>query len=245
VAGYAETAPTPALAAVLTCVWTRTTEPGPAREHRIVPDGCLDLIWTGSGLLVAGPDTGPVLTTATPGTLVGVRFVPGTAPAVLGVPSAELRDQRPDLADLGVPGAALVDRLADADPAAAALVLQRAVADLLRPDLLDPAMPDVLAGLRAGEPVSALADRLGLTERALHRRSVAAFGYGPKFTQRVLRFQRAVGLARAGRPFGIVAADTGYADQAHLARDVCALAGIPLGELVRPTPPFSGRTPEA
>lgn len=240
-AGYAETAPVPELGTVLTCAWTRATDPGPIRQYRVVPDGCIDLIWNGSTLSVAGPDTGPVLTATPPGTLVGVRFAPGTAPGVLGVPPAALRDGRPGLAELGrgTVGPAfdgLADRLADADaaadPARAALLLQRAVLDSLRPDRLDPAVPAVLAGLRSAEPVATLADRLGLTERGLHRRSVAAFGYGPKFTQRVLRFQHAVGLARRGWPFGRVAADAGYADQAHLSREVRTLSGVPLGELV-------------
>jgi AraC-like DNA-binding protein len=242
VAGYAEKAPVPELGTVLTCAWTRTVDPGPVRVYRVVPDGCLDLIWDGSALYVAGPDTGPVLTATPPGTLVGVRFAPGTAPGVLGVPAAALRDGRPGLAELGrgTVGPAfdgLADRLADADSARAALLLQRAVLDGLRPDLLDPAVPAVLAGLRSAEPVATLADRLGFTERALHRRSVAAFGYGPKFTQRVLRFQHAVGLARGGWSFARVAADAGYADQAHLSREVRALAGVPLGELVPPRGP--------
>jgi AraC-like DNA-binding protein len=51
---------------------------------------------------------------------------------------------------------------------------------------------------------------------------------------RILRMQRAVVLARRGTPFAEVSATAGYADQAHLARDVKALAGVPLGRLLRP-----------
>jgi AraC-like DNA-binding protein len=49
---------------------------------------------------------------------------------------------------------------------------------------------------------------------------------------RVLRLQRAVALARTGSPFAAVSADSGYADQAHLSREVKALAGVPLGALI-------------
>ena len=72
---------------------------------------------------------------------------------------------------------------------------------------------------------------MGLNERRLHRRCLAAFGYGPKTLARILRMNRAVDLARAGTPFATVAVAAGYADQAHLARDVRALAGVPLGLL--------------
>ena len=44
--------------------------------------------------------------------------------------------------------------------------------------------------------------------------------------------QRAVMLARRGSPFASVSAEAGYADQAHLAREVRAMAGVPLGVLI-------------
>ena len=53
------------------------------------------------------------------------------------------------------------------------------------------------------------------------------FGYGPKTLQRILRFQRAVRLIGGGRPLGEVAATCGFADQAHLTREVRALSGRP------------------
>jgi transcriptional regulator GlxA family with amidase domain len=86
----------------------------------------------------------------------------------------------------------------------------------------------------AREPIDVdeLADRLGLSTRQLHRRSVAAFGYGPKTLQRILRFSRAVSLARSAATFAEVAADGGYADQAHLAREVKDLSGLMLRELL-------------
>jgi AraC-like DNA-binding protein len=77
-----------------------------------------------------------------------------------------------------------------------------------------------------------VADALGVSERQLHRRCLAHFGYGPKTVQRVLRFQDAVALARLDRPLARVAAEAGYADQAHLARDVKALAGVTLTDLL-------------
>ena len=47
----------------------------------------------------------------------------------------------------------------------------------------------------------------------------------PKPFARLLRFQRAVGLLRAGAPIADAAYACGYADQPHLNRDFRALAG--------------------
>jgi AraC-like DNA-binding protein len=78
-----------------------------------------------------------------------------------------------------------------------------------------------------------LADDVGLSVRQLRRRCHAAVGYGPKTLQRVLRFQRFVRLidAPAGPPdLAAAAAQSGYADQAHLSRECVALSGLtPVG----------------
>lgn len=89
-----------------------------------------------------------------------------------------------------------------------------------------------MTALDEGRPVAATADELGLGARQLHRRALTAFGYGPKTLARVLRLQRALGLVRQGVPYAETAARAGFADQAHLARDVRQLAGVPLWELL-------------
>ncbi|WP_435842714.1 DUF6597 domain-containing transcriptional factor, partial [Streptomyces fradiae] len=80
-------------------------EPGP-----VLPDGCMDLLWSAGRLLVAGPDTRAHAPGDPAAAWAGVRFPPGGAPALLGVPAHELRDRRVDLADLWP--AARVRRLA-------------------------------------------------------------------------------------------------------------------------------------
>ena len=77
-----------------------------------------------------------------------------------------------------------------------------------------------------------MADRLGLSERQLRRRCLPVFGYGPRRLARILRMNRAVAAALAGRPLADVAYDCGYADQAHLCRDVLDLAGATPTELL-------------
>ncbi|MFE4668003.1 helix-turn-helix domain-containing protein [Streptomyces sp. NPDC056716] len=214
-------------------VWTNTPSGGPG-TGRVLPDGCMDLLWHDGRLLVAGPDTRAHRPgDGNGGPWTGVRLAPGTAPALLGVPAHELRDRRVALTDLWPlaevrPLAARLSAAADPGAALEAVALERAA--LTAPP--DPALRRVVAALAAGRPVAATADRLGLGARQLHRRSLAAFGYGPKTLARVLRLQRALALARAGVPYAETAARAGYADQAHLSRDVKDLTGLPLGELL-------------
>ncbi|WP_194836040.1 helix-turn-helix transcriptional regulator [Nocardia sp. XZ_19_369] len=214
-------------------VWTRTVTDADA-VLPVLPDGCIDLLWVDGTLVVAGPDTRAFRPTAAIGTrYVGLRFAPGTAPALLGVPAHELRDQRIELADLWASGTVrrLTEQLGTADDPVAALerIALRRAAEVAPPD---PVLPKVVAALDAGWSVSATAEAAGLNARLLHRRSLAAFGYGPKTLARVLRMQRALGQARRGGSFADIAASTGFADQAHLAREMRDLTGMPLGQVL-------------
>lgn len=213
-------------------VWRNRLDPGVTESARVLPDGCLDLLWNGTDLLVAGPDTTAFVAAGPPTSYTGLRFAPGTGAAILGVPAAELRDRRVPLTELWP--RATVRRLTDRVAASATpgVVLEEIALGLDRSP--DPAMTELVHRLRDGEPVAAVAAETGYSERQLHRRSLAAFGYGPKLLARILRLQRALDLARRGAPYAAVAATCGYADQSHLARDVKSLAGVPLTTLLEP-----------
>lgn len=204
---------------------------GGAGAGLVLPDGCMDLLWVDGRLLVAGPDTAAHPAGEVPGSgFAGIRLAPGTAPALLGVPARALRDRRVELADLWP--AAEVRRLtalvaAYGDPRAGLEELARLrTADGGPPD---PLVAEVTARLRAGQGVAAVAGAVGLGERQLHRRSLDAFGYGPRTLGRILRLQRALALTRRGLPPAAVATAAGYADQAHYTREVRALAGTTPG----------------
>jgi AraC-like DNA-binding protein len=218
----------------LACLWSHHVGAEP-HVQRVVPDGCMDLIWIpASGRLeLAGPDTAAFTVAMPPGSrMFGVRFRPGMAPPAIGVPADAVRDVHAPLRDLwGEEALRLADRLdAAADPAA---VLRDAALHRLRTPVIrpDPAAPALAAGLSGQDPVREVAARLGFSERHLRRRTQAAFGYGPKTVQRVLRFQRALALAACGLPHADVAARLGYSDQAHLAHEVRDLGGAPLAVL--------------
>lgn len=215
-------------------LWTRTDPLVPSTaEHRVLPDGCLDLIWVDDTLMVAGPDTVAQVAPLSPGrTFAGIRFRPGLGPAVFGVPAHELVNRRVPLSELWP--AARARRLTG-DVAAApdrCAVLERIAGEALADREPDPLARALAADLRKGVLIGEAADTAGLSERQLLRRCKHAFGYGPKTLMRIIRFGRALDAARAGIPYATVAIESGYADQAHLARDVKALAGVPLGGLL-------------
>jgi len=193
-------------------------------ETPIMPDGCLDLLWDGTRLFVAGPDTAARWHRSPAGTtFVGLRFSGGLGPTLLGVPADELLDRSANLEDLwpGRQVRVLTEQVeADAPTALEAWVVRR----VARCDQ-DPFGPRVLAMAKEGTPIAVMAERLSISPRQLHRRCLPAFGYGPRRLSRVVRFQRALEEVRCGIPLAQVAAASGYADQAHLSREVRSLAG--------------------
>src|SRR4051812_47205484 len=92
---YAELAPPPALRERVACGWIVRGRHGEL-GHRVLPDGCTDLVWVGGGLFLVGP-----MTTAQSGTSAeasGVRLKPGAA-RLLGLPASDLLDVRVDVAE--------------------------------------------------------------------------------------------------------------------------------------------------
>ena len=85
-------------------------------------------------------------------------------------------------------------------------------------------------GAAAGDiAITALAKEIGWSRQHLVRRFRKEIGLGPKSLARMIRFHEACRLARTGTAgnWAMIAAATGYADQAHLVREFAALAGEP------------------
>ena len=220
---YREHLPPPRWRGLAECVWTSAAT-GAGEVVEVLPDGCMDLVWSGTELFVAGPDTAPHLFARAPGpATTGLRFHPGVLPALLDTPAAALRDTRVPVEALHptVARPALEALEAGADPRAVLLTL----AARLPGGTPHPALRVAARRLGLGGSAAETAEGLGWTTRTLHRHSLAAFGYGPTTLRRVLRFRRAVALLDAGVAPAEVAARTGYADQPHLSREVRALAG--------------------
>ncbi|MGO9876543.1 MAG: helix-turn-helix domain-containing protein [Acidimicrobiia bacterium] len=211
-------------------VWSSVSS---GNEVRVLPDGCMDLLWDGHRTSVAGPDTHAQLFVGEAGaTMTGLRFAPGYAPRVLGVPADEFTDDRVPLEAVWDP--ARVGRVTDlvAAACAAGSALEAVALSACSEHDQHAALIEQVAALaRAGCNSTTIAIRIGLSTRQLQRRSTTAFGYGTKTLGRILRMQRALALVRRGARVADSAAQVGYADQSHLARDVKDLAGVTLGQL--------------
>lgn len=214
-------------------------ESGPS-PVRILPDGCVDLIWHEGGLLVAGPDLVARMATVSAGSAsCGVRFLPGSARAMFGVPGEALAGGSiPAAQVLGqVEAERLSAALASALPAARPELLRRwAGRRIALGAARDPAIARA-SDLLTAEPtmrVSELADRVGYSERQLRRRVQAEVGYGPKLLARILRLQRTRRLVRADRSLTLAEAALlgGFVDQAHLGHECSALAGTTASDLL-------------
>lgn len=240
---YAEVAPTPALREHFVCVWKHVIPDDHAGSIAVVPDGCVDLLWS-DRLVVVGPD----ITAANPdlasgATVLGMRFRPGAAAHWLGLPMTEIVGSQIDMLDIwGERARDITGRLRDAKGVReqAGLLqelLGRMASSVEAPSPDGTAMFDILQndiGPEAGG-ISGLARRLDVSERTLRRRSHHLFGYGPKTLDRILRFQRFQALARTAANAGLadMAYATGYADQAHLSREIQSLSGMTAREFVR------------
>jgi len=242
---YRELAPPPELADYVDCLWVQEIGDGDVPyEQPVLPDGAMDIVLLGGELVVSGADTGPEVLTVEPGsTTVGIRFRPGAAVPLLGTSAADLRDIDVPLDALwGREGARLTEQVTAGDDGAGNGSGWRAPLGVLVDALIrrrrdapavDPAATGVAALLarQPAVPLPRLADRAGLSERQLRRRVEEAVGYPPRTLARILRFQRFLQVWRAAPPgrreLAILAAETGYADQAHLTREVRRLAGLP------------------
>jgi AraC-like DNA-binding protein len=83
--------------------------------------------------------------------------------------------------------------------------------------------------------VERLAAEVGWSRKRLWSRFRAQIGLTPKRAAQLVRFDHAAHRLAAGHSAARVAAESGYADQSHLHRDVMAFAGVtPTGVAAAP-----------
>lgn len=163
--------------------------------------------------------------------LVMVNFKLGGAAPFFALPLSETRDQLVELGQLwGRDGGVLRERLLEANtPDAKFQILEMVLLDhFVRPQDAGPAIPLAASAFARGLSVSKVAGRLGLLPKTFVRRFRERVGLAPKRFSRVCRLQRVVGsiLDPSAADWAELAAERGYADQAHLIHDFRELTGI-------------------
>ena len=170
------------------------------------------------------------------------------ARALFGLPAATLAGELLELADAAPALRHLPEQVAEAaGTRAPATCVESALLAALTGTEAPPPRPEVgqaLARLTRGATVQQAADEVGYSRRHLTTLVRAEAGVAPKAYHRLARFERSHRLlrrqAQRGRRVGLarVAAEAGYADQAHLSREWVALAGCTPTTWLREEFPF-------
>jgi len=234
---YREQLPPPRLAEAVECFWSLTHESASAITHRVMPDGCADILFMRSPnvttLFAVGAMTRFEDFEVHPGhELVGVRFRAGMWRAHIGIPGERITDRRTQLEALwGARARTLRERLGEARSPEACMAT------------LSDAMPTVAArtpvqrafawmeSVHGCVTVDDIARHAGLSPRQFRRVCLDHTGLSPKLLAQVLRFRHAASRVHmhAGDHAGL-SIDCGYFDQSHF-----------IAEFQR----FSGRAPGA
>jgi AraC-like DNA-binding protein len=215
----------------------------PALQHRVLPDACIDLLldlkmWrlTASGAaasLVGAMTQAMQFELCNRVDLLGVRFRPGGAAAMLRAALDAITDRTAALAAFSEPlCGGLLDELATRTTLherARCLdheFLRRIPAQGRVQRRIERAVR-LLDGTSDGASVCATAREIGFSTRQFERRFVEAIGLTPAQFRRVRRLRRLLALQAQAPPRSLaaLAAQCGYFDQSHLNREFRALVG--------------------
>lgn len=228
------------LSPVFSALWLRVSR----SELNRVPDGCGDLIWCDGTPYVCGPSLAAARLPLSAAThLVGIRFLPGAAAKWLGANAADIVGICEPLQAFGKARAErLIRDVGDAgDALSISTRLEAALIDTVSPRTsLDRGCLDLILNLlerdRGKERfLSALQRAYGLSERSVRRETIKVFGYSPKTVERIARVQRFLRTAQSARSTNLarLASAMGFADQAHMTREVHSIAGVTPNEALR------------
>ncbi len=235
---YREIAPPEVLQHLVLTYWVFEAPPHleEVYQHRVMPDGCVQLVYLRQPqvLHLVGPRLDALVVPVHPGAAYwGVRFRPGAAGGLLGLSCVDVREVvEPAMQHIPRLASAMTEGLNRCTSVAEALalftdVLTPLAAQANAPDALVQAAVDALMESQGQLRMRTLAEQVGLSERQLQRRFRQAVGLTPKQFARIRRFRSSVGnmLHDAPNAWGRVAAEQGYADQAHLTREFQDLYG--------------------
>jgi AraC-like DNA-binding protein len=209
------------------------TRSGGVGVERVLPNGRAQVVVdlsTGRAILVGPRTTSAVVTP--PAAAAGFALSGAGLGAILGPDAGALVDDVVELDQLH-PRAAL--RINDPEDVHLTAALRGLAAELLGRFPVDRRILSAEFAIRSGWRAAEAAGSAGMDRRRfapLFRRTV---GMSPKRYECVVRFQAAVRCLRTApeRSIADIAAGLGYADQAHLTREVRAFGGVTPGDIRR------------
>lgn len=234
-------APSPELSALVRRYWMPvwSLPDGVTSTQRVLQYPVCLIVVSHEYALLVGPNSG-LSTQELSGTgwALGTMLQPAAGIALVGGPVETLTDRAVPL-----PDQALTDAIRDAigddpdDPdrqQAGVIAVERALAVHLPVDeegLLVNAIVEYVEGDPEVRRVGQICEKFAITERTLQRLTARRIGLSPKWLiQRRRLHEAAERLRDSDRDLARIAADLGYADQAHFGRDFRAVTGLTPGE---------------
>jgi AraC-like DNA-binding protein len=237
---YREYPPPPLLHGRIECFWERDVHALGGHVHRVLPDGCIDVLFECEGIsaatsYVVGAMTRPLLVARSDAMHVfAVRFKPGAAAEFFRPPLFHLTDARIDLCDLWSHPLGLVEQVCAATTSQERinLVAQELMCRLSdkRPTQRKVTLALQTLALRPDRSIEQLCRELGITRQGLAKGFRNSVGLSPKMLARILRMRIVLKHIHRSQRRPIlwrdVAQCAGYYDQAHMINEFQALNGL-------------------
>ncbi len=240
---YQEYEPSKGLEPYVACYWTSDFMPaGQAQRHRIIPDGCIDIIVDrkaasfSKGAFISELMTSyEVLDLSRPQSLLGIRFFAETAYLFLRNPVSAFVGSPPLLADLwGSQAELLVEEMMEASGIREMIeIVERELFGCLlrRSSHSQGVLQMSVAYLYAAQgslSVRALAETICYSERNLRRLFQHELGVSPKELSQVIRFQALLHSLCHSPPDRLtqLAHTYGFFDQPHFVKDFKRYYGL-------------------
>lgn len=247
---YREYMPSKSLANYIACYWASEYDgEGIARVSRVIPDGCVDIIFNlGAPSFQKGAFLTGLMRTyedmllTEPQSLLGIRFYVEGAARFLRYPVAMLNGHHPNLEDIwGRAVDDVIEGLLEADDTAEriAWLEQELIKRLWMDDPTDRLLltsMDYLYAYRGNLSMALLAEKVNYSERTLRRTFQQQLGMSPKELSSIIQFQGLLQLLAKGAPssFTDIALQCGYYDQSHLIKSFHRFYGAAPSKIMSP-----------
>lgn len=248
---YNEYKPSPLLSPYIDKYWVFKGKPEYGMRINILPDGCVDFIFTlgevansiGEGEIVMQPYrsyfVGPMtkylelVTYAETVHMLGVRFLPCGLFRFMNLPLHELTNWRISTSDLpSIFNDSFAERLCEEKclEDRIALLETYLFQFLKEEDLVDRQIAYAVRSINSAHgnlSISSLANEICISQRHLERKFKMNTGFTPKEYSRIIKFRHAIELLKSSKADGLLstAIEAGYYDVAHLSKEIKTLSG--------------------